>query len=204
LYDGVLSKNAVYYSANKKPYFLYAGRFEQVKGILPLIDAYYVYCQTHPSPLPLHIAGGGSDTYTKLVIDKILHYNLEDKIILLGMRSDILSLYREAKALIVPSLNEGFGFITAEALFSGCLVIGNNVAGTKEQFDNGKDKTGMEVALRYNTQDQLVQHLIAGTNNDIEYYEPMILRGQEVAKLLYSTEQSGIELYKFYQQILNK
>ena len=43
----------------------------------------------------------------------------------------------KALALFVPSSFEGFGFITVEAMFCGCLVIGRNTGGTKEQFDNG-------------------------------------------------------------------
>lgn len=203
LYDGVLPASDVTYSPTKKPYFLFASRFEPVKGILPLIDAYAAYCQRHPTPLPLHIAGNGTEPYTKLLTDKIASYHLEDNVTLLGMRSDILSLYKEAKAFIVPSLFEGFGFITAEAMFSGCLVIGNDTAGTKEQFDNGKELTGEEIALRYTTQEQLVQHLIDVTNNPIDYYEPMILRGQSVVKQLYSSEESAKQIYNFYQTILN-
>lgn len=76
-------------------------------------------------------------------------------------------------------------------------------AGTKEQFDNGKELTGEEIALRYTTQEQLVQHLIDVTNNPIDYYEPMILRGQSVVKQLYSSEESAKQIYNFYQTILN-
>jgi glycosyltransferase involved in cell wall biosynthesis len=204
IYDGVLPANMTQYNPHKQPYLLYAGRLEKIKGILPLIDAYAEYCKRHSSPLPLHIAGSGIATYTQLVKNKISNYGLEDKIFLLGMQNDILSLYREAKALIVPSLSEGFGFITAEAMFSGCLVIGNDVAGTKEQFDNGKEQTGEEIALRYTLQEELVQHLINVTNSNIEHYEPMILRAQQVVKQLYSTEQNAQGVYLLYTSIVNK
>ena len=120
------------------------------------------------------------------------------------MRDDILSLYREAKALIVSSLTEGFGFITSEAMFCGCLVIGNDVAGTKEQFDNGLEMTGKDIALRYTKQEELVQHMIDVSNNGIEHYEPMILRAQQVVKQLYSTEQNAQRVYQLYTSIVNK
>lgn len=204
IYDGVLSAQMTQYQSNKKPYFLFAGRLEKIKGILPLIDAYAEYCKHHPSPLPLHIAGSGTTTYTQLVKDKISKYNIEDKVTLLGMRDDILSLYKEAKALIVSSLTEGFGFITSEAMFCGCLVIGNDVAGTKEQFDNGLEMTGKDIALRYTKQEELVQHMIDVSNNGIEHYEPMILRAQQVVKQLYSIEQNAQRVYQLYTSIVNK
>ena len=114
------------------------------------------------------------------------------------MIDDVIPYYKNAKALIVPSLFEGFGFITAEAMLSGCLVIGNDVAGTKEQFDNGKEITGEEIALRYSTQEQLIQHLIDVTNNPSLEYEAMLLHGQAVAKQLYSIEENANKIHKFY------
>ena len=131
-------------------------------------------------------------------------YCITDQVKFLGLCKDILPLYQNAKALIVPSLFEGFGFITAEAMFSGCLVIGNDTAGTKEQFDNGLEMTGEEIALRYTKQEELVQHLIDVTNNPTRHYEPMILRAQQVVAQLYSTEKHAERVYEFYNYILNQ
>ena len=63
---------------------------------------------------------------------------------LLGYRKDIPELMSNAKCLIVPSPNEAFGFITAEGMFNGCLVVGKNTAGTKIQFDNCKKYAGRD------------------------------------------------------------
>lgn len=202
IYDGVLSSSKQTYVINKKPYFLFAGRLEHAKGVLPLIDAYALYCKQHQFSLPLYIAGSGTPEYTHLIKNKIQEYDIEDKIKLLGMRDDILSLYKEAKALIVPSLSEGFGFITAEAMFSGCLVIGHDIAGTKEQFDNGKEFTGEEIALRYATQEQLVQHLNDVTNKKTAHYQSMIDSAQQVVAKLYTSEEHSKQIYDYYQYIL--
>ena len=202
IYDGVLPANAIDYVSQKKPYFLYVGRLEYIKGILPLIDAYANYYQTHPSPLPLYIAGSGEPKYTELVITKLQKYGIEHQVKMLGMIDDVLPYYKEAKALIVPSLFEGFGFITAEAMFSGCLVIGNDVAGTKEQFDNGKEFTGEEIALRYATQEQLVQHLNDVTNKKTAHYQSMIDSAQQVVAKLYTSEEHSKQIYDYYQYIL--
>ena len=201
IYDGVLPASAGYFCKQKKPYFLYVGRLERIKGVLPLIDAYAEYCRTHYFPLPLYVAGTGNEEYTRLVKDKIYQHNLENNIILLGLIDDVLSLYREAKALIVPSLYEGFGFITAEAMFSGCLVIGHDVAGTKEQFDNGLELMRKEIALRYTGQEQLVRHLIDVTDNSTEKYESMILNAQQVVLQSYTLEQHVEKIYDLYQTI---
>lgn len=202
IYDGVLPSSAITYTSNKDNYLLFAGSLCEVKGILPLIDAYAEYVRQCPQALPLWIAGAGSNDYTKKIKDSIEYYQLTSHIQLLGMRNDIDTLYKNAKALIVPSLFEGFGFITAEAMFNGCLVIGHNVAGTKEQFDNGKEITGEEIALRYDTQEQLIQHLLQLTNSSILSYEPIILRGQTTAMKLYTTEVHLEKILTLYNSIV--
>jgi glycosyltransferase involved in cell wall biosynthesis len=88
-------------------------------------------------------------------------------------------------------------------MFCGCLVIGNDVAGTKEQFDNGKELTGKDIALRYNTQEQLVQHLIDVSNNSTKYYKPLIMRAQHTVSQLYSIEVHSQQVFDFYIHILN-
>lgn len=202
IYNGIFSQKELFYQRDKKPYFLFAGRIEQAKGISPLIDAYASYCKQTQSPLPLHIAGSGVPTYVNFIKEKINEYAIADKVVFLGMRDDIVSLYREAKAIIVPSISEGFGRITAEAMFSGCLVIGYNTAGTKEQFDMGKNLTGDEIAYRYDTNEQLVQHLLDITNAPLDKLENIILRGQKTATELYSTEQHAKYVYEFYKTLL--
>ena len=209
IYDGVLSEKSIYYTSNKHPYFFFAGRIEPAKGVLYLLQAYVTYCNKCAQPLPLYLAGRFSivnPNYVQECQKIVKDNNLQDKVIFLGEIQDVLSHYQEAQALIVPSLSEGFGFITAEAMFSGCLVVGNDVAGTKEQFDNGKQITGEEIALRYTTQEQLVQYLIDITNavHDSTFtakYEPMILRGQKVVKQLYTSEQHAKHVFQFYQDI---
>ena len=59
--------------------------------------------------------------------------------------------------LIVPSIFEGFGFITAEGMANGCVVLGRNTAGTKEQFDNGVKMTGKEIGVRFIDDNEMLQ-----------------------------------------------
>ena len=51
----------------------------------------------------------------------------KEKIKLLSGNDEILaSLYKNAEALIYPSLNEGFGFPPLEAMKFGCPVVASN------------------------------------------------------------------------------
>ena len=209
IYDGVLGVENLYYTPQKQPYFLFAGRIEKIKGVFPLLNAYAQYHKNCVHPLPLYLAGqeiAGRD-YVIKCHRFVTENELTHCVHFLGARADILALYQNATALIVPSLSEGFGFITAEAMFSGCLVVGHDAAGTKEQFDNGVVLTGEEIALRYTQQEQLVQHLLDMTDavergTFIEHYEPMILRAQQVVQQLYTSERNAEQIYQFYQDIL--
>ncbi|MGM9746973.1 MAG: glycosyltransferase family 4 protein [Paludibacteraceae bacterium] len=211
IYDGVLSIADLCYNIQKRPYFLFAGRIEKIKGVFSLLNAYAQYRKTCVRPLPLYIAGrevAGTD-YAIKCHRFVTENELTQCVQFLGARTDIMSLYQEATALIVPSLAEGFGFITAEAMFSGCLVVGNDVAGTKEQFDNGVELTGEEIALRYTQQEQLVQHMLDITDalekgRFTEQYEPMILRAQQVVQQLYTSERNAEQIYSFYHDILRQ
>lgn len=208
IYDGVSSEKSLYYTPIKQPYFFFAGRIEQAKGVLCLLQAYVSYCNKSSQALPLYLAGSNnaSSNYMQECQKIVNDNNLQDKVIFLGEIQNVSSYYREAQALIVSSPSEGFGRITSEAMFNGCIVIGNDVAGTKEQFDNGKQITGEEIALRYSTQEQLVQHLL-DINDSVRNgtfaakYEPTILRAQEVVKQLYTSEQHAKQVFQFYQDI---
>lgn len=210
IYNGILSLQNLFYTANKQPYFLFAGRVEEAKGVLPLLKAYISYCSKVGHPIPLRIVGQlKGDEYERSCKEVVHCHNLQNHISFMGEVSNILPLYQNAQALIIPSRSEGFGRITTEAMFCGCLTIGNDVAGTKEQFDNGKQLTGEEIGLRYTTQERLVQYLLDVTETThngtfTQTYEPMILRAQEVITQLYTTEQNAQQVYQFYQEICSK
>jgi len=108
----------------------------------------------------------------------------------------------EATALLVPSIHEGFGFITAEAMLNKCLVIGNNTSGTKEQFDNGFQRHKQEIALRYSGQEELFETMKRVLDNGVEHYRPMIERAHETVCSLYTIEQSAEKVYDYYLKIL--
>lgn len=208
VYDGVLPQNTIVYKPKKQPYLLFVGQLSEGKGVLRLLEAYAVYKQRCPRPLPLWLAGKSSSELFMNHMDVFIKdHNLSNDLCFLGLRQDVLQLYSDATALIVPSLSEGFGFITAEAMFSGCLVVGHDVAGTKEQFDNGVELIGEEIALRYTQQEQLVQHLLDITDamergTFSARYEPIILRAQQVVQQLYTSERNAEQIYQFYQDIL--
>lgn len=203
IYDGVLSQTMALTEPVKDKYLLFAGRLEENKGIGDLLKAYAVYTTQCSSPLPLLIAGETSILpYKTELYTLVQDLKIDRFVTFLGMRSDILELMQHALALIVPSRIEGFGFITAEAMFMGTLVIGKNTCGTKEQFDNGLSYTGQEIGLRYQTDKELTERLIEVTKQSTGYYSSYIQRAQETVCALYSCETHTEAVFNLYQDII--
>lgn len=187
IYDGVLPQNSSRFCTEKEDYFLFVGRIEPSKGIEELLEAYYEY-NKKGGTTPLWIAGSGNPQYEQDRINEAMRNSSSVKF--LGFRSDRLDLMYKAKATIVPSRFEGFGFISVEAIMNGCAVIGHNTGGTSEIAQNCKS------VYLYDTKEELVKLLM--------YLDPkteVIKESQEYAELNYTNEVSAAKVLNLYQTI---
>jgi len=108
-----------------KPYFLFVGRLEKIKGIHTLIPIFRRYDKAR-----LLIAGGGS--YEPRLRELA---GRDANIEFLGYQPErqLQSLYRNAMALIQPSVCcEVFGLVNLEAFREGTPVIVRNMGGMPE------------------------------------------------------------------------
>ncbi|MCM3744480.1 glycosyltransferase [Sporosarcina luteola] len=125
-----------------QPYFAFAGRLEQTKGIYTLLHSFRLLLERHelPPSAKLVIAGGDPDkidlqeklpTCPKL---KKAIRGLERHIEFIGARSQrqLAALFNEATAVIVPSTYESFGMVAAEAQACGSPVIASKVGGLQD------------------------------------------------------------------------
>lgn len=205
IYDGIFAQKESMPEAGKKSFFLFAGRIEPAKDALFLLQAYAEYFRKSTNPLPLHLAGATDWPDYLGELKRLIAKNKLDKhILFLGERKDLPLLMQHAQAIIIPSHSEGFGFCMPEAMFNGCLAIGRDTAGTKEQMDNGfKMMQGKDIALRFNNQSQLAQLLL-----EVEQHrpalQPVVDRAFYVVNKLYTTEVCAKRVYQFYQTILNE
>lgn len=110
----------------------------------------------------------------------------------------------DASIYVVPSRNEGFGFVTAEAMFNGTIVIGKNTGGTKEQFNNAYDLTGEDIAFRYNTDEQLPQKLLECENLQKKHYMQLAIKGQQVVCELYDIATQSKKICDFLMHLNNQ
>lgn len=98
---------------------LCVGRLVEAKGFDILIKA------IAQSNFRLNIIGDGPLKYDLEQLVKDL--NISEKVKFLGHRDDVLSLMREALAVVISSRREGFSYVFSEALLSRTPVISTDV-----------------------------------------------------------------------------
>ena len=207
IYNGMYPASSAIFKEKKEPYFLYVGALNRQKGLLDLIEGYGIFSKANKNAPPLKIAGDTRrfDPALKNETNAICQkYGIFDKIEWLGKRKDITDLMSKALCLIVPSFNEAFGRVMAEAMFNGCLVIGRNNAGLKEQFDNGIAHIGEEIGFRFLSVDELAKQMEKVISKPIQLFYPIILNAQKCAIDLYSNETYVEKTIHFYNEILHK
>lgn len=201
IYNGIEEPFPIEISNLKKENkILYVGRLERNKGATEIIEIFIKFLNFSKS-YTLEMIGSCEDNYQKELERLIKSGGATDYIKLIGHQTDIYTRMQEAKALIVPSRCEGFGRITAEAMLNGCLVLGRNTGGTKEQFDNGKNLIGEEIGLRFNNKEELIDQIKLLTSLKDSTYYHILANAQKVVRKLYSVEQNVNHTYNFLKAI---
>jgi glycosyltransferase involved in cell wall biosynthesis len=123
---------------NKAPMIVFVGRVLKEKGVLPLVEALVDVLPRHPQWSAQIIGARAfrpSETASPYEIAVAQHAARCPQIELAGFQTHDVAMQALAKASIavVPSLwDEPFGRAGAEALASGCALIGSNHGGLRE------------------------------------------------------------------------
>lgn len=215
IYNGIVKEIPSDYISDKEPYFLYAGRIIEAKGVGDLIDAYIRYgkeeLQHQKTPLRLKLAGEeGADGYSRRLRGKLKDSMLGDYVDWLGDVPDIDSYYKKAAATVIPSFHEGFGRVMPEAAAQGCLCIVRNSDGLAEQLENGRNLIDREIALSFDNSEGLLANL-REVSKDLQNgeafkeggkYKKMIDAGREVVGRLYTTGAYARNVMNLYSRVL--
>jgi len=143
-------QNTKYKILNTK-YFLYVGNAYPHKNLERLLEAFSTFC--HPelvsgshlkrdSDLRQNdiklVLVGKEDYFYKRLKEKTKKLGLEKYVVFLGEVSDeeLSDLYKNALALIMPSLMEGFGLPGLEAMANKCLVLSSDIPSLREIYGN--------------------------------------------------------------------
>ena len=118
-------------SINTK-YFLYVGNVYPHKNVEKLINAFEILLQYFPNAEL--IFAGKEDYFYKRLKNFVKKLGHEKNIKFSGYVPDeeLSNLYKNAVALVVPSLMEGFGLPPLEAMSNMCLVLASDIKALKE------------------------------------------------------------------------
>ncbi len=199
IYDGPIDAARLSTNEDRQKIVLFVGNFLRAKQPDMAIRAFLLFHKSFPD-YQMYLVGGWNDTDYVMECKHLISNNHADTFIkLLGRRTDVYDLMGISKILVVPSMFEGFGFITAEGMANGCAVIGRDTAGTKEQFDLGLKEIGSEIAYRFNTFEELVNCLKKAA---VENTQLMRSNAKKVVLDNYTMEVHARNVMDFYHQIL--
>ena len=201
IYDGLLT-SCKKGNDNREKTFLFVGRLAREKNPFDVIRAFNNFYKTNKEYKLLLAGSAISECEYTTLLKYCKENNIEEKVCFLGERNDIDNLMQTAYAVIVASEFEGFGRVTTEAMLNGCLVIGRNTTGTKEQFDNGLALTGKEIGIRFDGDEDLCEKMHIATSLTKEKYNEYTKRAKTVVEHLYTPKKCADDIYNFFKYIL--
>ena len=131
-----------------------------------------------------------------IIENKIREYNVESKVRLLGVRTDVEAILKAADIVIMSSHCEGFGLAAVEGMASGKPVIASDVEGLSQVVE------GAGVLFPHANEKALVKAILH-LSSDPEYYKEVVYRCQGRA-LQYSIETMAAKYLCEYERIINK
>ncbi len=117
-------------------YVLFAGRLNHVKGVDLLLNAWARVNRRFPQT-GLHIVGEGDQRQALETLASDL--GIKDSVRFLGRKCqhDLRPMYRQARAVVLPSRREGLPLTLLEAGAAGAICIGSRTAGIPEIIKDG-------------------------------------------------------------------
>ena len=131
--DGLVDANEISLETQKRfnqPYLLYVGNREGYKNFVSFIKA---YSQSELLKNDFQVIAFGGGEFNKSELTLLYKLDLKDNVIYRQGDDQLMSyLYSNATALIYPSIYEGFGMPTLEAMAHRCPVIASNSSSIPE------------------------------------------------------------------------
>jgi len=118
--------------AGPDPYLLYVGNVMPHKNLLRLVEAFALVARRLPVRLVLR--GWGRPGRVQALRERIAALGIEARVDWRPYAADeeLLALYQGARALVLPSLHEGFGLTALEAMACGTPVVAARVSSIPE------------------------------------------------------------------------
>lgn len=196
IYNGVRKRAEIRFENPRDHYFLCASRVSPEKGFDQIIRVFAKMNKLFPD-FHLIILGLGDKKYKEMLIDSVISLNIQHNVRFEGYKENVTDYMAKATALLVASPHEGFGRMTAEAAFAGCLVIGKNTAGTKEVMD-------IIGGYPFLTDEEMLNAMVSVINLSSMDYKSKALDAQKKAIHYFSEEMYVERVCNMYDSIIEK
>jgi len=176
-----------------KPYFLYVGGFYPHKNIDRLLKAMKIVNEKLGKRAQLVLVGA-EDVFRARVARRALEEGALKYITFTGYvtDADLIDLYQKAEAYVQPSLSEGFGLPSVEAMALGVPVVESNSSCLPE--------IAGEAALYFDAYDPAdMARKLVGLLKDKKLKERLAKKGLKRAKT-FSWEKMGRETVDVYRR----
>jgi glycosyltransferase involved in cell wall biosynthesis len=175
-------------------YFLYVGNAYPHKNLNRLLEAFM------RANLDIKLVlVGKEDVFYKRLKQKVQELNLTEKVIFLQNVTDeeLFTLYKNALALVMPSLMEGFGLPALEAMASNCLVLASDIPSLKEVCSDAA------IYFDPHSIDDIAKKMGDTYLNSKEFYNSKREKGLKRTKD-FSWEKTARETLKIYENCVSK
>ncbi|MGC9357943.1 MAG: glycosyltransferase [Anaerolineae bacterium] len=129
--------------AGEGPVLLNIARLHPHKGQRYMIDAMPKIVSEFPAARLLLVGDGPQLSLLQRDVERL---GLQDSVLLLGFRRDLEALYAGCDLFVMPSVREGMGLVTIQALAMGKPVVATDVGAISEAVIPGR--TGLLVSPR--------------------------------------------------------
>lgn len=140
IYNGIRPVTVERHARNDVFRICAVGRLDKIKGFDNLIRE----VAKLPFDYRLEIAGDGEERTA--LQELVASLNLQEKVSLLGFRTDIPQILANADLQVISSFSEGFSLAMVEGIFYSDLLISTDVAGANEILDKRLMIPGREIA----------------------------------------------------------
>ncbi len=193
-------KEIVHNHGDKK-ILLFLSRINPIKGIEYLIDAWVLLPEKFRQEWELQIAGNSDpNEYIHELETKVKTLGLHDSIKFIGSITGEAKMrkYQDSNLFVLPTLNENFGNVVAEAMMCECPVITTKNA---PWHCLEEDKCGWWIDLSV---ENLVNVLKESMSLTDEQRHKLGAKGRQCVINRYSSESVGKKTYLLYEWILGK
>ena len=193
IHDAVCHTNDAVYQYPKEKYVLFVSYYiTEAKGARKAIMA-FGQSRLCDEGFKLVFLGHCEMEYQVSLMDTAKKSQCDKAIEFASAQVDVKPFFINASALLMTSENEGFGRVTAEAMFYGCPVVAHASGGTLDIIEDGE--TGFLFSNTTECSDRLRKVCLTDQRQ-------MCLKAQKFAAENFAVESYGSKVLKVYDSIL--